>query len=157
MNNNNNPINCNDEIEISGGVVLCATRGGVASSQTEKKAVELAKQHDYTLVFLYIVNTHFLDKIAAPIVVDVDDELSDMGEFLLLMVKERAEQQGVRVSTVLRKGEVREEIKRVAQELCAEYVVLGKPAGEGSAFQLASLQHFAEQIESETGAQAIIV
>jgi len=157
MNTNNNSINCNEEINISGGVVLCATRGGVASSQTEQKAVDLAKENDYTLVFLYIVNTHFLDKIAAPIVVDVDDELSDMGEFLLLMVKERAEQQGARVETILRKGEVREEIKHVAKELCANFVVLGKPAGEGSAFQLASLQKFAAEIESETDAEAVIV
>ena len=79
-------------------IILCATRGGEASSKTEYRAIELAKERGDTLLFLYIVNKHFLDKTAAPIVVDVDDELSDMGEFLLLMARERAEQQGVNAS-----------------------------------------------------------
>jgi len=48
-------------------------------------------------------------------------------------------------------GDVREEIKQVAPEECAEMVVLGRPAGGESAFQLAKLQAFAEEIEAKTG------
>ena len=157
MKNKNNPQAAGLELETTPGIILCATRGSEGISPTEQEAIDLAKEHDYTIVFLYIVNTHFLDKTAAPIVVDVDDELSDMGEFLLLMVKERAEQQGVNVRTLIRKGEVREEIKQVATKICADMVVLGRPAGEGSAFELASLQAFAEEIEADTEAKVIIV
>ncbi|MEA3441557.1 MAG: universal stress protein [Chloroflexota bacterium] len=139
------------------GTILCATRGGEPSSGTEERAIALAKERGDTLLFLYIVNMHFLDKTAAPIVVDVEDELSDMGEFLLLMAKERAEQQGVSAEIIIRKGEVRDEIKQVAIDEGADLVVLGRPAGEESAFQLASLHAFAEEIEAETEAMAIIV
>jgi len=139
------------------GIILCATRGGEPSSRTEQQAIALAKQRGDTLLFLYIVNTHFLDKTAAPIVVDVDDELSDMGEFLLLMARERAEQQGVRTETLLRKGKVRAEIKRVASEVGATTVVLGSPTGKESAFQKESLKAFAREIEAESGAEVIIV
>lgn len=139
------------------GIILCATRGGDPSSKTEQAAIELAKEHGDVLLFLYIVDLHFLDKTAAPIVVDVEDELSDMGEFLLLMAKERAEQQGVQTKTSVRKGSVRKEIKRIAKEEGATYVVLGKPAGTESAFEIDSLQKFAEEIEKETGARVVIV
>jgi nucleotide-binding universal stress UspA family protein len=139
------------------GIILCATRGGEPSSRTEQKAIALAKERGDTLLFLYIVNTHFLDKTAAPIVVDVDDELSDMGEFLLLMARERAENQGVDTETMIRKGDVRAEIKNVALEVGATMVVLGKPVGQENVFKMENLKAFASEIESETGAEAIIV
>ena len=139
------------------GIILCATRGGEPSSRTEQKAIALAKEHGDTLLFLYIVNTHFLDKTAAPIVVDVDDELTDMGEFLLLMARERAEKQGVDTETLIRKGDVRVEIKKVTLEVGATMVVLGKPVGQENVFKMENLKAFAAEIESETGAEAIIV
>lgn len=144
-------------LENADGIVLCATRGSEASRNTEQQAIDLAIETGFTLIFIYIVDTHFLDKTAAPIVVDVDDELSDMGEFLLLMVKQRAEEYDVTVVTQLRKGEVREEIKNAAKEVSADFVVLGKPAGEGSTFQLSKLKEFAKQIEAESGAIVKIV
>ena len=36
-------------------------------------------------------------------------------------------------------------------------VVLGKPAGNESAFQMAGLEAFTAEIEDETGAEAVIV
>ena len=117
----------------------------------------LAKERGDSLLFLYVVNLHFLDKTAAPIVVDVEDEVTDMGEFLLLMAKERANEQGVEANTLSRKGEIREEILKVAVESSVTLVVLGKPAGKESTFRLASLKTFAVQIEEETGIEAIIV
>jgi nucleotide-binding universal stress UspA family protein len=97
---------------------------------------------------------------AAPIVVDVEDEVHDMGEFLLLMAKERAAKQGVSAQTVCQKGRVRKEITKAIRKYKASLVVLGRPAGEEdeqSAFQLAGLQAFASKIEKETGATVLIV
>ena len=97
---------------------------------------------------------------AAPIVVDVEDEVHDMGEFLLLMAKERAARQDVTAQTICVKGKVSREIKKAVRKYEASYVVLGRPIeedNEKSAFKLASLQDFATEIEEETGATVLIV
>ncbi len=138
------------------GIILCPTRGGPASYNTQDKAIALAKEKGDTLLFLYIVNLHFLDKTAAPIVVDVEDEVHQMGEFLLLIAKERAEEQGVETRTISRKGEVRDEIKKVALEEKVSLVMFGRPAGDESTFELADLKTFAAEIEKETGIETII-
>ena len=139
------------------GIILCPTRGGPASYSTQDKAITLAKERGDTLLFLYVVDLRFLDKTAAPIVVDVGDEVQEMGEFMLLMAKERAEGQGVETRTISRKGKVREEIKRIAQEEGVSLILLGRPAGEESSFQLAELEKFAAEIEMEIGIEVVIV
>ena len=137
--------------------ILCATRGGEASYRTQDAAIALAKERSDTLLFLYVVDIHFLDKTAAPIVVDVGNEVTKMGEFLLLMAQERAAEQGVTATTICRRGEFREELKNAALEEDVSLVVLGRPAGDESIFHLASLQAFAAEIEAETGVETRIV
>jgi nucleotide-binding universal stress UspA family protein len=139
------------------GKILCATRGGEASYRTQDAAIALAKEQGHTLVFLYVVDLHFLDKTSAPLVVDVEGELDKMGKFLLLMAKERAEEQGVEAETICREGKVREVLKQVAHEADASLVVLGRPAGTRSAFKLAGLEAFAAEIEAEVGVATRIV
>ena len=139
------------------GKILCATRGGQASYCTQDAAIALAKERGHELVFLYVVDTSFLDKTAAPIVVDVEGSIETMGQFLLAMAQERAAQQGVEAQTVCRQGRIRQEIKAAAVEEQATTVVLGRPAGETSVFIPEALQSFAADIESETGAEVVIV
>jgi nucleotide-binding universal stress UspA family protein len=139
------------------GVILCATRGGEASFRTQTAAIELAKERDDELIFLYVVDLQFLDKTAAPIVVDVENEISQMGNFLLLVAKERATEQGIEAHMISRKGNVREEIKQAATDVGATMVVLGRPAGETSTFRLSSLKSYAREIETETGIETKIV
>jgi nucleotide-binding universal stress UspA family protein len=139
------------------GRILCATRGGEASRRTQDKAIALAKERGDELIFLYVVDIHFLDKTAAPIVVDVGNEVTKMGEFLLLIAQERAAEKGVAAATIARKGQVREELKRAALEEGVSLVVLGRPVGAESVFQLVSLQAFAAEIEAETGVETRIV
>ena len=66
--------------------------------------VALCIERGDTLLFLYVVDLHFLDKTAAPIVVDVGNEVTKMGQFLLLMAQERAAERGVAAETTCRKG-----------------------------------------------------
>ena len=139
------------------GKILCATRGGEASYRTQDAAMALAKERGDTLLFLYVVDLHFLDKTGGAIVVDVENEVSKMGRFLLLMARERAAEQGVEADAVCRRGEVREELKNAAREECVSLVVLGRPAGEESVFKLAGLEAFAAEIEAETGVETVIV
>ena len=138
-------------------LILCATRGGEASYRTQQAAIALAKEHGDEIVFLYIIDLSFLNKTAAPIVVNIENELDQMGRFFLLMAKERASEQGVEVRTITRNGIVQEEIINAVLEEGATRVVLGRPAGEQSAFQTSSLQAFADEIKRVTKAETILV
>lgn len=139
------------------GKILCATRGGEASSRTQDAAIALAKERGDALLFLYVVDLHFLDKTAASIVVDVATEIEHMGEFLLAMAQERAREAGVEASLITRKGDVRQQIKAAAVEESVDLVVLGRPADETSRFKLEALRTFAAEIEEETGIPAVIL
>jgi len=100
----------------------------------------------------------FLKNVTATllIVVDVEDEISDMGEFLLLMAKERAAELGIEAITICRKGDLRQEIKKASLEEDVTLVLLGHPVSDKSAFQLAGLEKFAQEIEFETGVKTEI-
>ena len=139
------------------GKILCATRGGETSYRTQDQAIALAKERGDEIVFLYVVDLTFLNTTAAPIVIDVEARIEQMGEFLLAMAQERARQQGVQAKVICREGTVREQIKAAAIEEGATLVVLGRPVGQTSAFVPESLHTFAEEIERETGAEVAIV
>jgi nucleotide-binding universal stress UspA family protein len=139
------------------GLILCATRGGEASYHTQQAAMNLAKERGDDIVYLYIIDLSFLNKTAAPIVVNIENELEEMGRFFLLMATERASEQGINAHSVIRKGSVKQEIKEAVVEEEATLVVLGRPTGNQSAFQFESLQAFADEIADETQVQTVIV
>ena len=136
--------------------IICATRGGEASRSTEDYAIQLAKEQGAELTFLYIVETSFMNRMAAPVVVDVEAQIERMGDFLLAAVRERAAKEGVRARVVHRHGPVREEIKNCILEEGADTVVLGRPRGEEAIFAETGVSPFAEELERETGAQVIL-
>lgn len=133
------------------GTILCATRGGEASNRTQEKVIALAKERGDDLLFLFVVDLHFLDKTAAPIVVDVKNDIAEMGEFLLLMAKERAANENVEARILIREGELIEELMQAALDEGVSLIVLGRPIGEGSVFKLAELEQLAERMETDTG------
>ncbi|HEY70988.1 MAG TPA: universal stress protein [Anaerolineae bacterium] len=139
------------------GKILCATRGGEASYRTQDKVITLAKESGDELLFLFVMDLHFLDRTAAPIVVDVTNNIADMGEFLLLMAKERAAKQGVEARTLIREGEVIEELEKAAQEEAVSLIVLGSPVGEESLFELVELERLAERIQANAGIRVQIL
>ena len=57
------------------GKILCATRGGEASYRAQDAAIALAKERGDTLLFLYVVDLHFLDKTSGAAVVDVEKDI----------------------------------------------------------------------------------
>ena len=133
------------------GKILCATRGGVDSQQTQQAAIALAKEQGDELVFLYVADASFLDRIAAPVVVDVDLELEQMGRFQLLMAQEQAAEQGVDAGIAIRHGHLRTELIQAARELGATCIVLGSPRGKEAIFDEAGLQTFAAEVQAKTG------
>ena len=137
--------------------ILCATRGGEVSRSTEDYAIRLARERKAELIFLYVVETSFVDRIAESVVVDVEAQIERMGDFLLAAVQERAAKEGVEARVVHRHGPVREEIGDCILEEGADIVVLGRPRGEEAIFAETGVSPFAEELERETGAQVILV
>ena len=139
------------------GTIVCATRGGEASYRAQDAAIALALERGKPLIFIYVVDTHFLDRTERAVRPDVvEGEMTHMGEFLLAMAQERAEAQGVQAEVRIRHGEVREELKAASREEEADVLILGKPTGEESAFRLAALEELAAEIEEETGVETRI-
>jgi nucleotide-binding universal stress UspA family protein len=139
------------------GKILCATRGGEEGAATRAAAIDLARELNYTLVFLYVADASFLDRIAAPLVVDVEAELERMGRFQLAMARSQAASAGVEAEAVIRRGRLQAEIITAARDLDATIVVLGKPGGGAPVFDDDALRSFAMRLQNETGAEVRVL
>lgn len=137
--------------------IVCATRGGEASIRTQMQAIELAKTREAEILFLYVADVAFLGRVPGNIVVDVATELENMGEFLLLMAKERAEKEGVTAHTVVKRGEFRDALLEAAREANASVIVLGSPGENSSITQQEYLENLAASLEAESGIETLIV
>lgn len=139
------------------GMILCATRGGEASYPTQDAVIALAKEQGDELVFLYVVDTSFLNQTAAPLVVDVGSRLEKLGQFQLVMAQERAAAQEIKAQAIVRTGQLRSELIAVAEEIDATLIVMGGALGPDAAFENASLQVFAADLQAETGVEVRIL
>jgi nucleotide-binding universal stress UspA family protein len=139
------------------GKILCATRGGEGSHQTQDGAVALAKERGDELVFLYVADVSFLNTTAAPLVVDVESRLEQLGRFQLVMAQERAAAQGITAQAILRRGRLRSELVATAQEISATLIVLGRSLGRMAVFDETTLQAFAANMQAETGIEIRIL
>lgn len=109
-------------------VILCPTRGGKSSIPNQKYAIDLAKERGAHLIFLYVSNVHFLDNLSSPLLVDVADELDEMGEFLLAMAQDRALKAGVEAEILVRQGVFREALAATINEKRVDTVIIGASA-----------------------------
>jgi nucleotide-binding universal stress UspA family protein len=139
------------------GKILCATRGGADSQRTQEAAIALAKERGDELAFLYVADTSFLDNIAAPVVVDVERELDQMGRFQLSMAQQQAAEQGVDAEIAISHGHLQIQLVLAARELRATTIVLGRPQGKMAVFEEADLETFAHELRAKTGAEVLIV
>lgn len=138
------------------GTIVCATRGGEASYRTQDKVIQMAKDEKLALIFVFAVDTAFLDKTAAPVLVDVEPEIENMAEFLLLMAQERAKKEDLKAEMVVKNGTLRDVLVETVTEHDATVIVLGSPE-EGGRFKMEGLQAFAADLEEATGAEVRIV
>ncbi|MCL7454242.1 MAG: universal stress protein [Anaerolineae bacterium] len=138
--------------------ILCATRGGEASIRTQDAVIAMAKKEGATIVFLYVVDVEFLRLTARGVRPDVvATELERMGEFLLAMAVERAAAQGVEADMIVRRGPLTQALEEVGQQLGADAVAFGRPAGVDSSFSLSDLEKLAARIEEDTGIETYIL
>ncbi|MBN1284311.1 MAG: universal stress protein [Anaerolineae bacterium] len=135
--------------------ILCATRGGEASIRTQEHVIATAKERGAGVVFLYVTDVTFMGNLMTHAEA-VETEMEHMGEFLLLMAKERAEKQGVTAGTVVKRGEFRLALVEAAKEAGASMIALGRPA-EGGFTRLDFLEALAAAVEQETGIETVIV
>ena len=105
--------------------ILCLTRGGPESYPNQNKAIAIAREREAQIIFLHISDVRFLGMTAAPMVVDIQGEMEEMGEFMLAMAQERAAEQGVRAKTMVRSGVFRDVLRKVLKEYPIRTVVMG--------------------------------
>ena len=137
--------------------ILCPTRGGESSYANQDRAIALARERNAHLVFLYVSNVRFLGQVASPVLVDVETELDEMGEFLLAMAQERAEKAGIQASTVVRRGVFQHALKEVIEEQGTTTVVLGSPSGGTNITSVEFLEELARSLHDEAGVEVIVV
>ena len=139
------------------GKILCATRGGDESEETQAGAIALARERGDELIFLYVADASFLNRIAAPLVVDVEGELDRMGRFQLAMACEQAAAQGVKARAVVRHGRLQTELTVVAREMDATLVILGRPRAGLPVFDDEALRAFVARLRQQTGAEVRVL
>ncbi len=138
--------------------ILRPTRGGEASYPNQDRAITIAKERDADLLLLYVANVHFLDHVMGPVLVDVETELKEMGEFLLALAQERAEKAGVQAKTLVLHGEFREALEQVIQEHEEiTTLVLGIAAGETGVTPPGYLEDVVQWCYTECGIEVIVV
>ena len=137
--------------------ILCPTRGGKESHPNQDFAVELARQRGAALLFLYVSDIQFLKRAGPPIVVDIQGEMAEVGDFLLSMAQERAEMAGVSASVIVRSGLFRDVLREVIAENEIDTVVLGSASGESGFVSLEHLQQMSEELSRELGVEFILL
>lgn len=137
--------------------ILCPTRGGEASIPNQDRAIAIAKERQTGILFLYVSNVQFLGLMASPVVVDIQTELEEMGEFLLAMAEERAEKAGVRASSAVRSGVFQHELKAIILDNDVEIVVMGRSAGRSGIVTQEFLEALIDEIIRDTGVEFIVV
>jgi nucleotide-binding universal stress UspA family protein len=98
-----------------------------------------------------------LGRTASPILVDIETELDEMGEFLLTMAQERAEKAGVKADIIVRRGAFRKALKNIMEEREISTVVLGSSA-EGTGYTTREyIEELSAEMSAKTGVEFIVV
>ncbi len=138
-------------------IILCPTRGGEGSFLNQDRAIAIAKARRAEILFLYITNVEFLGLTAAPKLIDIETEMDEMGEFMLTMAQERAENASVKANTLVMHGKFRKALIEVIEKYQVETVVLGSSAGGTGVVTEEYIHELADHIHSKTGVEFIVV
>jgi len=137
--------------------ILCATRGGEASYQTQDAAIKYALANKMEIVFFYVVDVEFLAHANYTLRSDVvEAELNKMGEFLMEMAVERASKKKVAARHIIKHGNLRDKLCETVNEEHIDLVVLGSP-GEDSAIAVTALHDLADSIHKQTGVKVSVL
>ncbi len=138
--------------------IVCAIRGGASSQPTINQAIRTAIETNLPIYFLYVLNLDFLNKGSQSRTQTINEEMQELGEFILLAAQSQAARQGVTAEGVIRQRDVvGDEIIALCRELKADYVILGRPREmkQENVFTHEELDQFGRHIEQETGAEVV--
>ncbi len=92
--------------------VACAVRGGPESRATVTRAIDLALEHGAKLTFVHVMDADFLGYATIGPLSVVYQELREMGNFMMLILQDRAIRRGVQdVGYVLMEGNIRKRLR----------------------------------------------
>lgn len=137
--------------------ILYPTRGGPSSYPNQDLAISLARERNAKLIFMYVSDVRFLDRVASPVLVDVEAELDELGEFMLTMAQDKAERAGVSAEIAVRRGVFRDALKEMIAEHEVDTVILGSSDEEDGLISNDYLQMLAELLQREVGLQEMII
>lgn len=137
--------------------ILCPTRGGAPSSPNQERAIALAKEREVEVIFLYVSNARFLNRFSSPVLVDIETELDELGDFMLAMACEKADKAGVPARSIVRRGDFHQALRDVIAEEQVEVVTLGMPSQGTGITTLEYLKELAERLLAETAVSEILV
>jgi len=87
-------------------------------------------------------------------------ELMEMGKFAMMILVDRAQRRGVEnVDYIIREGNVRKQLKQIANDTHAEIMILGRPTRGPTAniFKKNEMEEFAEELALEGNLKVIVV
>jgi len=140
--------------------IVCAVRGQPESRITVTYAIDLALEKRARLTFLHILDAEFLKKAPAGRLSTVYKELAGMGEFMMLILEDRARRRGVeQVDHVFREGQIKKQLRKFALETQADILVIGSPlvGHKGSLFNRKELEAFISEMSEKANLEVILV
>ncbi len=137
--------------------ILCPTRGGKESHPNQDFAINLAKEREAEVWFLYVSEIRFLNRAGPPIVVDIEKEMDELGDFLLSMAQERSEKSGVTAEATVRRGIFSKVLREVIVEKEIDTVILGSAPEETGLVTYERLQELSQELSEELGVEFIVV
>lgn len=105
--------------------ILVATDGSASANRAVTHALEQAEQHGSELHAVYVVDTAKYSEPALSSVELQTIEIEDWGSEQLESIKERGESLGIKVETRCCHGKPYKEIVNYADQIDADFVVLG--------------------------------
>ena len=138
--------------------ILCALRGGSNSEKTIMHAISLAKEEGARLVFLYVVSLELFSSSSGIRAEGIANELSRMGEFILLMAQAKAAHEGIAADMIVRHGDIVDEILAQRAEMRIKKIIMGKTLGKKeSYFDADSQEIFVKAFEDDYGVKVVLV
>ena len=138
--------------------ILFPTRGGQTSYPNQDAVIALAKEWNARLIFLYVSNVNFLEKLGYVRHTSVvQNELEDMGEFLLAMACERAEKAGWKAEAVVRQGAFLEAVNEVIYEYQVDTFVVGAPGSTHAVTTADFLQSLIQEIREAHQIEVLVI
>ena len=140
--------------------IVCAVRGGPESRETVTRAIDLALESGASLTFLCIMDAEFLEHATVGPLSVVYSELKEMGQFALLILRDRAQRRGVaQVDCIVWEGNIRKQLRQFAIETHAQVMVMGRPTRSPgrNVFKSAEIDAFVADLEREANLRIQLV